>query len=548
MSFPKLETPASARRLSGICLGLGAALALGLSSWAYGQDCGVGDVSSAELCLVDEDVDNVNGGCNSDPAVFEPANLDGSMDGTVSTYLITVACVDDTDCAPGELCIDGMCLQETRDTDWYLITQADLVNADLDGNGVVQIQSTLTSEFDGVTFFLSFNPDCDSLGFPGSVGFSGAGCIGGEPAVVTLIIDEHPAGIVVFVSSGEPDGTPIRSGFECFTGNNDYLLTLESIELPTVCAPGSGVCAAPNATPGCEDPACCAAVCAIDPLCCLEGFEWTQGCADIAIGLNCAAVICDPAGTIVFDHIGGTDGNLGGTIYASQRFPDFPTFDIVAAESFTVAPPGFQLTCAEVVIDGFGDNWPGNFDAVTSWAVEIYSSAEAAATNLTGDVASFVGPPTSMVPFGGSFLAQFDLTGGPGPGVEIGPGTYYIGLLPTMTFDVDLCCGQTAVRQSLIGNDAAIQANPGGGFEFPGNLSNLNANLAFRLVGTELKGVPCPWDLDVSGDVGVSDFLELLGAWGPCPPKGDCPADFDVSGDVGVSDFLELLGNWGPCP
>ncbi len=66
-----------------------------------------------------------------------------------------------------------------------------------------------------------------------------------------------------------------------------------------------------------------------------------------------------------------------------------------------------------------------------------------------------------------------------------------------------------------------------------------------------LDGVPqtpCPWDLDGSGNVGVKDFLLLLGAWGPCPPKGDCPADFDGSGDVGVSDFLELLGNWGPCP
>ena len=55
----------------------------------------------------------------------------------------------------------------------------------------------------------------------------------------------------------------------------------------------------------------------------------------------------------------------------------------------------------------------------------------------------------------------------------------------------------------------------------------------------------CAWDLDGSGEVGVADFLELLGVWGPC--KG-CPADFDASGDVGVSDFLDLLGNWGPCP
>ena len=62
-----------------------------------------------------------------------------------------------------------------------------------------------------------------------------------------------------------------------------------------------------------------------------------------------------------------------------------------------------------------------------------------------------------------------------------------------------------------------------------------------------LDGI-CLWDLDASGDVGVNDLLFLLGAWGPCPPKGDCPADFDNSGDVGVKDLLTLLGNWGPCP
>ncbi len=59
---------------------------------------------------------------------------------------------------------------------------------------------------------------------------------------------------------------------------------------------------------------------------------------------------------------------------------------------------------------------------------------------------------------------------------------------------------------------------------------------------------PCPADFDNSGDVGVKDLLVLLGAWGPCPPKGDCPADFDDSGDVGVKDLLTLLANWGPCP
>jgi hypothetical protein len=57
--------------------------------------------------------------------------------------------------------------------------------------------------------------------------------------------------------------------------------------------------------------------------------------------------------------------------------------------------------------------------------------------------------------------------------------------------------------------------------------------------------VPCPWDLDGSGDVGVTDFLDLLAQWGSDPGG---PPDFDGDGDVGVTDFLVLLANWGPCP
>ena len=60
--------------------------------------------------------------------------------------------------------------------------------------------------------------------------------------------------------------------------------------------------------------------------------------------------------------------------------------------------------------------------------------------------------------------------------------------------------------------------------------------------------VMCPWDLDNNNDVGVKDLLILLGAWGPCPKKGDCPADLVVDGVVGVKDLLFLLGAWGPCP
>ena len=52
-------------------------------------------------------------------------------------------------------------------------------------------------------------------------------------------------------------------------------------------------------------------------------------------------------------------------------------------------------------------------------------------------------------------------------------------------------------------------------------------------------------DLDGDGVVGITDFLWLLGAWGPCDECGHCPADLDGDCTVGIVDFLTLLANWG---
>jgi hypothetical protein len=61
----------------------------------------------------------------------------------------------------------------------------------------------------------------------------------------------------------------------------------------------------------------------------------------------------------------------------------------------------------------------------------------------------------------------------------------------------------------------------------------------------EFQGNTC--DLDGDGVVGVTDFLALLGAWGPCPVPcpPSCPGDFDGDCNVGVTDFLILLAGWG---
>ena len=63
----------------------------------------------------------------------------------------------------------------------------------------------------------------------------------------------------------------------------------------------------------------------------------------------------------------------------------------------------------------------------------------------------------------------------------------------------------------------------------------------------EFQGDPFPVKFgDINGDgvVGVTDFLDLLAAWGACV-EDCCLADLDIDGDVGITDFLLLLANWG---
>ncbi len=75
---------------------------------------------------------------------------------------------------------------------------------------------------------------------------------------------------------------------------------------------------------------------------------------------------------------------------------------------------------------------------------------------------------------------------------------------------------------------------------------NAGANSPLGIVGGDLE--PCPWDCQISGangDVGINDFLDLLGQWsavGVSCDLGEGPPG------VGVEDFLALLGHWGPCP
>ncbi|MBT8484948.1 MAG: hypothetical protein KJO43_05165 [Phycisphaerae bacterium] len=89
------------------------------------------------------------------------------------------------------------------------------------------------------------------------------------------------------------------------------------------------------------------------------------------------------------------------------------------------------------------------------------------------------------------------------------------------------------------------------GADIAGTFATLDApspDYAFEVRGTAVvvtfAGAACPADLDGSGEVGFTDLVSVLAAWGPCP---GCPQDLDGSGDVGFTDLLTVLSAWGPC-
>jgi hypothetical protein len=87
-------------------------------------------------------------------------------------------------------------------------------------------------------------------------------------------------------------------------------------------------------------------------------------------------------------------------------------------------------------------------------------------------------------------------------------------------------------------------------FEVPpgAGAGDLGGEYAILLSGVGFAHPSCPWDLDGDGYVNVSDLLQLLVSWGPCPVGEECPADFDDDGHVGLLDLLEMLSAWGQCP
>jgi hypothetical protein len=125
--------------------------------------------------------------------------------------------------------------------------------------------------------------------------------------------------------------------------------------------------------------------------------------------------------------------------------------------------------------------------------------------------------------------------------------TYTVESLTASAFLSAVLNGADDYRLDLLdgsGNLLSVTNRGGAGVEEATQYDPVTMPATVRVRVTVLA---CANPYSIAGDcgVGIEDFLDLLGAWGPNPGH---PADFDQDGSVGINDFLDLLGAWGDSP
>jgi MYXO-CTERM domain-containing protein len=197
---------------------------------------------------------------------------------------------------------------------------------------------------------------------------------------------------------------------------------------------------------------------------------------------------------VIMDQIGSDDGSwMTGGISGSQDFDAYGVYDIVAIDDFSIGS-SMNLTSASMVLAGW--NGYAGTAGVMGYTVSIFSSVEAAGNSIYGDVISMYFDTTSV---SGSWAGLGDLITFDLGGIELGAGSYWIGITPFNAFGDN---GQTGVATSFEGDGVSAQANPAGAFGF-GPYQMTDANYAYSLEGS-IAAVPAPGALALLGLAGLA--------------------------------------------
>ena len=190
-----------------------------------------------------------------------------------------------------------------------------------------------------------------------------------------------------------------------------------------------------------------------------------------------------------------------------------PSWSSAAIDSSTFTG-GKRLTSIDAALIAVNQNDPsysvaphfGGFDKTNGYQVNIYSSAAAAAANLTGDVFS-----TTLAPGAVSFGGPVGIPGWAEPvspastlanlpvDVTLGAGTYWFSVISLNDPDV---VGQESIFVGLSAGGTAKLANPGGswGAYFgDGTLFELGGSAGYAINGVAAVPEPSSWALFILG-------------------------------------------------
>lgn len=223
-------------------------------------------------------------------------------------------------------------------------------------------------------------------------------------------------------------------------------------------------------------------------------------------------------GAVVINQIlspGDYPGGESSPGYLSQRFTDpaYTYANSVLVDDFTVTAATLDLTSITAVVDGFGFTFKSLSD-VTGWEVAVYSSLNAAETNITGNVFDATLSP-SAVTVSGTFANNGDNNALLTLPVNIllpAAGTYYLGIIGVNSI---LNNGEIAVYTGgLTGGGNSYDMSPGQST----TSTALTKDAAYEIIGGPASAVPEPstWALISLGASLLAVALRRrVGCWMP---------------------------------
>ena len=294
-------------------------------------------------------------------------------------------------------------------------------------------------------------------------------------------------------------------------------------------APGSADCCEPHALGYCADAACCEAVCAIDPACCLE--SWDALCANFALET------CSPA---------------CGEVLPRQTCAEPGAHPIASSPDTSLAT---RCIACQVAGLSLANTFARVFSREELGASYAFGCVDFGLDNsghyLEGELAAWI-DPDGGAPSAGELvpLAAWDvgLYHGAAQLATVSGEPICIELEPTQTLVVTLSIppsstgfatgagGETSEGATyLLAEECGIAD-----FVSMAALGHPNRHWYVRLAGVRGCGETIEADLDFDGRVNGADLGILLLAWGTADPA----ADLDRDGVVSGSDLGLLLLQW----